>query len=78
MKITKNFLDGQTYFYDVKVGQIFITDDHMVFMKIKEVIPDEGDVVNAIYMEDGDTASISEDEKVKIIDSAELILNVEV
>jgi polyribonucleotide nucleotidyltransferase len=78
MKITKNFIDGQTYFYDVKVGQIFTTDDHMIFMKIREVIPDEGDVVNAIYMEDGDTASIREDEKVKIIDSVELILNVEV
>ena len=78
MKITKNFVDGQTYFYDVKVGQIFTTDDHMIFMKIKEVIPEEGDVVNAIYMEDGDTASLREDEKVKVIDSAELILNVEI
>lgn len=78
MKITKNYIDGQTYFYDVKIGQIFTTDDHMVFMKIKEVIPEEGDVVNAIYMEDGDTASIREDEKVKVIKGVELILNVEI
>lgn len=78
MKITKNYIDGQTYFYDVKEGQIFMTDDHMVFMKIKEVIPEESDIVNAIYMTDGDTASIREDEKVKVIDSVELILNVEI
>lgn len=78
MKITENYIDGQTYFYDVKEGQIFMTDDHMVFMKIKEVIPEEGDIVNAIYMSDGDTASIREDEKVKVIDSVELILNVEI
>ena len=78
MKITKNFIDGQTYFYDVKQGQIFMTDDHMVFMKIKEVIPEEGDLVNAIYMTDGDTAYIREDEKVKVVDSVELILNVEI
>ena len=78
MKITKNYIDGQTYFYDVKEGQIFTTDDHMIFMKIKEVIPEEGDIVNAIYIEDGDTASIREDEKVKVIDNAELILNVEI
>ena len=78
MKITKNYIDGQTYFYDVKEGQIFVTDDHMVYMKIHEVIPEEGDVVNAIYMCDGDTASIREDEKVKVIDSVELILNVEI
>jgi len=78
MKITKNFIDGQTYFCDVKIGQIFTTDDHMVFMKIKEIVPEEGDIVNAVYMGDGDTASIREDEKVKIIDSVELILNVEI
>jgi hypothetical protein len=78
MKITKNYVDGQTYFYDVKVGQIFTTDDHMIFMKIREVIPEEGDVVNAIYIEDGDVASFREDDKVKIIDSVELILNVEI
>ena len=78
MKITKNYIDGQTYFYDVKEGQIFMTDDHMVFMKIKEVIPEEGDIVNAIYISDGDTASIREDEKVKVIDNVELILNVEI
>ena len=78
MKITKNYIDGQTYFYDVKEGQIFMTDDHMVFMKIKEVIPEEGDLVNAIYMTDGDTAYIREDEKVKVVDSVELILNVEI
>lgn len=78
MKITKNYIDGQTYFYDVKVGQIFITDDHMIFMKIKEIVPEEGDVVNAIYMEDGDIASLHDDEKVKVVDSAELILNVEI
>ena len=78
MKITKNFIDGQIYFYDVKKGQIFMTDDHMVFMKIKEVIPEEGDIVNAIYMTDGDTAYVREDEKVKVIDDVELILNVEI
>ena len=78
MKITRNYIDGQTYFYDVRVGQIFMTDDHMIFMKIKEVIPEEGDVVNAIYMEDGDTASLRENEKVRIIDGVELILNVEI
>lgn len=77
MKITKNFIDGKTYFYDMKVGQLFTTDDHMVFMKIAEVIPEEGDVVNAIYMCDGDTASFPNDEKVKIINNAELIVNVE-
>ena len=78
MKITENYIDGQTYFYDVKEGQICMTDDHMVFMKIKEVIPEEGDIVNAIYMTDGDTAYIREDEKVKVVDSVELILNVEI
>ena len=78
MKITKYFIDGLTYFYDVKVGQIFTTDDHMIFMKIKETIPENGDVVNAVYMEDGDTASFREDEKVKIIDGVELILNVKI
>jgi len=78
MKITKNYIDGQTYFYDVKQGQIFMTDDNMVFMKIKEVIPEEGDIVNAIYMADGDTAYVREDEKVKVVDSVELILNVEI
>lgn len=78
MKITKNFVDGQTYFYDVKVGQIFTTDGHMIFMKIQEVIPEEGDVVNAIYMQDGDTAAFPEDAKVKIIKDVELVLNVEI
>lgn len=78
MKITKNYIDGQNYFYDVKEGQIFMTDDHMIFMKIKEVIPEEGDIVNAIYMVDGDTAYVREDEKVKVIDDVELILNVEI
>lgn len=78
MKITQNFIDGQTYFHDVRQGQIFTTDDHMIFMKIQEVVPEEGDVVNAIYMEDGDTAAFSGDEKVKIIKDTELILNVEI
>lgn len=77
MKITKNFIDGQTYFLDIRQGQIF-TFDHVVFMKIREVVPEEGDIVNAIYIESGDTAAFSGDEKVKIIENVELILNVEV
>lgn len=78
MKITKNYVDGQTYFYDVKVGQIFTTDDHMILMKINGIVPEEGDVVNAVYMEDGDTACFRDDEKVKIIDNVELVLSVEI
>ena len=77
MKITKNFVDGQNHFCDVRPGQIFTTDDHMIFMKIQEVGP-EDNIINAIYMEDGDIASFPEDEKVKIIEDAELILNVEI
>ena len=77
MKITKNFID-ETYFCEVRQGQIFTTDDHMIFMKIQEIIPEEGDIVNAIYMEDGDTAAFSGGEKVKIIENVELILNVEI
>lgn len=78
MKITKNFVDGQIYFRDIRQGQIFTTDDHMIFMKIQEVVPEEGDIVNAVYMEDGDAAAFSGDEKVKIIKDVELILNVEI
>ena len=49
----------------------------MIFMKIREVGP-EDNIINAIYMEDGDIAGFPEDEKVKIIENAELILNVEI
>ena len=76
MKITKNFVDGQTHFCDVRPGQIFTTDDHMIFMKIREIGSEEDSIINAIYMEDGDIAAFPEDEKVKIIEDAELILNV--
>ena len=77
MKITKNFVDGQIYFNDVRQGQIFTTDDHMVYMKIQEVVPEDGCIVNAIYMEDGDTTCFEWDTKVTPVKNAELIIEVE-
>ena len=78
MKITKNYIDGQVCFCDVRQGQVFTTDDHMIFMRIQEIVAEDGSEINAIYLEDGDTASIRYDEKVKIIDNAELTLTIEI
>ena len=76
MKITKNFIDGQVEFQNLREGPVFIADE-MVFMKIQEVVPEEGCIVNAIYMEDGDIACFEWDKKVKPVKNAELIIEVE-
>jgi len=76
MKITKNFIDGQVEFQELREGTVFIHGE-MVFMKIQEFTPEEGDIVNAIYMEDGDIASFDWDTKVKPVKNAELIIEVE-
>ena len=76
MKITKNFIDGQIEFQELREGAVFIAD-HMIFMKIHEVVPEEGCIVNAVYMEDGDTTCFEWDAKVKPVKNAELIIEVE-
>lgn len=76
MKITKNFIDGQVEFQELREGTVFIADQ-MTYMKIHEVVPEEGCIVNAIYLEDGDTTCFEWDAKVKPVKSAELIIEVE-
>lgn len=77
MKVTKNFIDGQVEFHELRQGTVFIADQ-MTFMKIQEVVPEEGCIVNAIYLEDGDTTCFEWDTKVKPVKSAELIVEVEI
>ena len=76
MKITKKFIDGLVEFQELKQGAVFIHDG-MAFMKIQEFTPEEGDVVNAIYMADGDITCFEWDTKVKPVKNAELIIEVE-
>lgn len=76
MKITKNFIDGQVEFQELREGTVFIAD-LMTFMKIHEVVPEEGCIVNAVYLEDGDTTCFEYDTKVKPVKNAELIIEVE-
>lgn len=76
MKITKNFIDGEVEFQKLREGTVFIADQ-MTYMKIHEVVPEEGYIVNAIYMEDGDIACFEWDTKVKPVKNAELIIEVE-
>lgn len=82
MKITKNFIDGQKTFKDVDIGQVFLSkyfyaEEH-TYMRISEIYPEVGDVVNAICIEDGEPESFGPDVEVKIIKDVEIILNVEV
>ena len=76
MKITKNFIDGQIEFQELREGTVFIADQ-MTFMKIHEVISEGECLVNAVYMEDGDTAYFELNTKVKPVKNAELIIEVE-
>lgn len=76
MKITKNFIDGQVEFQDLREGTVFIADQ-MTFMKIHEFVSEERYTVNAVYMEDGDTACFDWNTKVKPVKNAELIIEVE-
>lgn len=76
MKITRKIIDGQVEFQKLREGTVFIHDE-MIFMKIQEFNPEEGDIINAIYMDDGCIASFEWDTKVKPVKNAELIIEVE-